>query len=200
LPYGAVLFSLCGFALIPEVKEMLPDKSQLKKIILWAVCIPAGTYLFFILVILGVTGQNTSTEAIIGLKDFFADGLVGLVLFFGVLTTFTSYLTLGLTLKKTLWYDLKLKKDLAWALTCFVPLGLLLMGLKNFIVVISLAGGVMIGIDAIIIILIYLKAKTKGDLVPAYSLPLPRLLTYFLVLFFILGIIYEIVYFWNSRL
>lgn len=196
LPYGAVLFSLCGFALIPEVKEILKDKpGQLKKLIPGAILIPALTYLFFIFLILGLTGQRTSPEAVIGLKNFFGDGLVGLVLFFGLLTTFTSFITLGLTLKKILWYDLKLKKDLAWALACFVPLGLFLLGLKNFILVISLVGGVMIGLDAIIIILVYLKAKTKGDLVPAYSLPLPRLLTYSLILFFILGIIYEIIYF-----
>jgi tyrosine-specific transport protein len=199
LPYGAVLFSLCGFALVPEIKEMLKDNLvSLKKIIFLAVLIPALTYLFFIFLILGLTGQNTSMEAISGLKEFLGDGLVGLALFFGVLTTFTSFITLGLTLKKVLWYDLHLKRDLAWALACFVPLILFLLGLRHFITVISLVGGVMLGISAIIIILIYLKAKTKGDLVPTYSLPLPRLLTYALILFFVLGIIYEIIFFIRS--
>src|SRR3989344_1845364 len=196
LPYGPVLFSLAGMALVPEVKEMLKDNpKQLKKIIPLAIFIPALIYLFFVILILGLTGQNTSIEAISGLKDFFNDGIVNLALFFGVLTTFTSFITLGLTLKKVFWYDLKVKKNLAWLLACFVPLALFFSGLKSFIAVISLTGGVMLGLDAIIIILIYLKAKTKGDLIPAYNISLPRFLTYSLILFFVLGIIYEIVYF-----
>lgn len=196
LPYGAVLFSLAGMALVPEVKEMLKDNPKsLKKLIPLAIFIPALTYLFFIFLILGMTGQNTSTEAISGLKNFFGNGIVGLALFFGVLTTFTSFITLGLTLKKVFWYDLKLKRNLAWLLACFVPLFLFFLGLKDFIAVISLTGGIMLGIDAIIIVLAYLRAKTKGDLIPAYSLSLPRFLTYFLILLFVLGIIYEIIYF-----
>ncbi|OGZ36910.1 MAG: hypothetical protein A3D38_02340 [Candidatus Portnoybacteria bacterium RIFCSPHIGHO2_02_FULL_40_23] len=196
LPYGPVLFSLAGMALVPEVKEMLKDNpKQLKKLIPLAIFIPALIYLFFVILILGLTGQNTSIEAISGLKDFFNDGIVNLALFFGVLTTFTSFITLGLTLKKVFWYDLKVKKNLAWLLACFVPLALFFSGLKSFIAVISLTGGVMLGLDAIIIILIYLKAKTKGDLIPAYNISLPRFLTYSLILFFVLGIIYEIVYF-----
>ena len=53
----------------------------------------------------------------------------------------------------------------------------------------------MLGIDVLLILFVYLKAKTKGELTPAYSLSLPRPLIYFLILFFILGIIYEIIYF-----
>ncbi|OGZ39784.1 MAG: hypothetical protein A3I20_00800, partial [Candidatus Portnoybacteria bacterium RIFCSPLOWO2_02_FULL_40_15] len=156
LPYGPVLFSLAGMALVPEVKEMLKDNpKQLKKLIPLAIFIPALIYLFFVILILGLTGQNTSIEAISGLKDFFNDGIVNLALFFGVLTTFTSFITLGLTLKKVFWYDLKVKKNLAWLLACFVPLALFFSGLKSFIAVISLTGGVMLGLDAIIIILIY---------------------------------------------
>ena len=49
LPYGAVLFSLWGAALIPEVEEMLgEDKKLLKKIIPIAILIPILVYLLFI--------------------------------------------------------------------------------------------------------------------------------------------------------
>ena len=118
-----------------------------------------------------------------------------LALLFGILTVFTSFLTISLTLKKILWYDLRLKKNLAWLIACFAPLILFMIGFDNFITVIVLTGGVMLGIDIIIIILIYLKAKIKGDLKPAYSLSIPRFLVYSLIAFFIIGIIYEIIYF-----
>jgi tyrosine-specific transport protein len=196
LPYGAVLFSLSTAGIIPELKEILKDNpASLKKVIFLGILIAILTYLFFIFIITGITGLDTSTEAITGLKSFLGNGIVSLALVFGLLTTFTSFLTLGLTLKKVFWYDFKLKKNLSWALACFTPLLLFVLGLKDFIVIISFVGGIALAVRVIITILIYLKAKTKGDLKPAYSLKLPRLLIYSLVLFFVLGIIYQIIYF-----
>ncbi len=196
LPYGAVLFSLFGSSLIPEIREMLKDNPKdLKKVIFWSILISALTYLFFIIIITGITGQNTTDDAITGLKNVLGNGIVNLALIFGFLTVFTSFLTIGLTLKKILWYDIGIKKNLSWALACFVPLIFFLLGFNNFITIISLAGGVFLGIDITLMILIYLKAKKRGDMQPAYSLNLPRLLIYSLILFFILGAIYEIYYF-----
>ena len=86
-----------------------------------------------------------------------------------------------------------MNKNLSWFLACFIPLLFFIFGLKNFIAVISLTGGVFLGIDVILIILSYLKAKTKGDQKPAYSLKIPNLLVYSLILFFILGIVYEFI-------
>ena len=196
LPYGAILFSLSGTTLIPEVKEMLSkDPKKLKKLILLAISIAAITYLFFIFLILGITGQSTSDDAITGLSKFLGNEVIVFALLFGILTVFTSFLTISLTLKKILWYDLRLKKNLAWLIACIVPFVFYIIGFDNFITVIVLTGGVMLGIDIVIIILIYLKAKTKGDLKPAYSLSIPRFLVYSLIVFFIIGIIYEIIYF-----
>jgi amino acid permease len=196
LPYGAVLFSLSTAGVIPELKEILRDNpASLKKVIFLGILIAILTYLFFIFIITGITGSNTSTEAIIGLKNFLGDGIVSLALAFGLLTTFTSFLTLGLTLKKVLWYDFKLKKGLSWALACFTPLLLFVLGFKDFIVIISFVGGIALAVRVIITILIYLRVKTKGDLKPVYSLKLPRFLIYSLILFFVLGIVYQIIYF-----
>ena len=75
------------------------------------------------------------------------------------------------------------------------PVALFLAGLDNFIAIISLAGGVFLGLDVTLMILVYLKAKKQGDLKPAYSLNLSRFLIYALILFFALGAIYEVWYF-----
>ncbi len=184
LPYGAILFSLWGADLIPEAEEMLKEnKKLLPKVIIIATLIPMIIYLFFIYLILGITGPQTTESALIGLKSFLGDGTVSLLLLFGVLTTFTSFITLGLTLKKVFWYDLKIERNLAWLITCSLPLILFLIGVKQFIPVISFVGGVMLGIDGILILLMYRKIKPKQILV--YPL--------FLILFG--GIIYEIIYF-----
>ena len=80
-------------------------------------------------------------------------------------------------------YDLKVGKNLAWLITCFVPLILFLAGIKNFISVISFVGGVMLGIDGILILLMYGKISKKKFLIYPLSLVLLG------------GIIYEIIYF-----
>lgn len=188
LPYGPLLFSLWGASLIPELEEMLgQDKKRLKKIILVGVLIPIFVYLFFILVVMGISGYHTSQEAVSGLKDILGNNFIGLVFLFGVLTTFTSFIALGLVLKKIFCYDLKFSKNLAWAVTSFIPLILFLVGLKNFIKVIGLVGAVMLAVDGILILLMYQKIKSKRI----------KLLTYPLILIFIIGIIYEVIYFWK---
>lgn len=195
LPYGAVLFSLGGIALIPEVKEILKNNPKdLKKAIYFSVILAAVTYFLFILLVVGMTGKNTSVEAISGLERLLGNKVLFLAFAFGVLTTFTSFITLGLTLKKIFHYDVGLKKNTAWFLTCFIPFFLFLLGIKNFILVISITGGVTMGIDIIVIIFVYLKAKKEGDVKPAYNLKLSSILIYSLLLFFVLGVAYQIYY------
>lgn len=196
LPYGAILFSLSGTSLIPEVREMLGSHPRdLRKVIFGAIAIAVLVYSVFVFVIVGITGQETTPDAIGGIRNVFGNGLVGLALVFGFLTVFTSFLTIGLTLKKILWYDMGVGKNLSWLLACFTPLVLFLVGLDDFIAIISLAGGVFLGVDVTLMILVYLKAKKQGDLKPAYSLDFSRFWAYALIGLFILGAIYEIWYF-----
>ncbi len=196
LPYGIVLFSLWGIALIPEVKEILRGKEKLlKSLIPVSILLAIITYLLFVFLVLGITGNQTSKEAIYGLTKVFGDGIIGLAFAFGVLTCFTSFITLGLTLKKVYWYDFKISKKLSWLLACFVPLILYFLGFRDFIRVIGVTGAVMLGIEGILVVLMHTKAKIKGKRTPAYSIFLPRWFKYFLILFLVLGIIYEVFHF-----
>ena len=183
-PYGPILFSLWGASLIPEIEEMIgKDKSLLKKVIPYSIIVPILIYLLFISIVVGICGYQTTESALSGLSSFLGQGAINAVLIFGIFVTFTSFVTLGLTLKKIFWYDMKIKKNIAWLITCFVPLILFLIGLRSFIHIIGLVGGVMIGIDAVLILLMYKKINEKSILV------------YPLAVIFIIGIIYEIIYF-----
>lgn len=183
LPYGAILFSLSGAGLIPEVEEMLGTKKHLlNKVIVVSILIAILVYLSFIFLVLGVSGSKTTEFAITGLRDFLGNGVFNLGLVFGILTTFTSFIALGLNLKNTFQFDLKIKKHLSWAIACFAPLILFLAGVKQFIPVISFVGGIFLGLDGILILLMYKKIKPKAVFV------------YPLALIFLLGIIYQIIY------
>lgn len=182
LPFGVILFSLWGTDLIPEIEEMLGSKKQmLRKVILISMLMAIVVYFFFIYVILGITGSNTTELALTGLEQVLGRGVVGWALFFGILTTFTSFITLGLTLKRTFCYDLKIKENLAWLITCFPPLVLFLFGFNNFISILSFVGGIMLGVNAILILLMYQKTTNSK-------------LAYPLVLVFSLGILFQIIY------
>ncbi len=185
LPYGVVLFSLWGLALVPEAEEFLGEKRYiLKKIIPFAILLPIIVYILFTVLIVGITGENTTESALVGLQEFLGDGVTSLAIFFGLLTTFTSFVALGLTLKKIFWYDLKIKKEISWALTCFTPLTLFLLGFDDFILILALVGGLMLAVDGILVSLMYQKIK------PLKS----RILTYPVIFALVLGIIYEIFY------
>lgn len=185
LPYGAILFSLWGAALVPEVEEMLTgEKDKLKWVAPIAVGLAILIYLFFIFIIVGITGTNTSSEGILGLMNYFDNGIISLALLFGLLATFTSFITLGLTLKKILWYDLGLSEKVSWSVVTFVPLAAFLVGIDNYINVISFVGAMLLAIDAIIITIMYQKHKAAKY----------KIVTYPIILIFILGIVYNLVY------
>lgn len=184
LPYGAILFSLWGTALIPEAEEMVRGRKQsLKKIIIAATLIPAVIYLLFIFLVLGITGSQTTESALVGVKNALGNGITSVILFIGVITTFTAFIAHGLFLKKVFVYDLKIKELFAWALVCFTPLVLYLLGLNSFIALVSFVGGVLLGVEGILILLMYQKIGGK------------KVIVYPLTLIFVLGIIYTIFYF-----
>ncbi|MBI2050138.1 MAG: hypothetical protein HYT35_01635 [Candidatus Staskawiczbacteria bacterium] len=184
LPYGAIMFSLWGAGMIPEIEEMLRgNKSLVKKIITTAVLLPVAVYLFFIFSVLGITGSGTTPSALLGLKSYLGNGVTSLAILIGVATTFVGFITLALTLKKMLVFDLRIKHFHAWIIACFTPLILLLAGFNSFIGLISFIGGVLLSIDGILILLMYKKVGGR------------KLLVYPLSVIFLLGIIYELVYF-----
>jgi len=182
LPYGPIIFSLWGVGIIPEVEEMLRgNKKNIKKIIAASVLIPALVYFLFIFLILAITGNQTTESALVGLKnvDSWA-AYAGLLA--GAIVVFNIFISVGLILKKIFMYDIGIKKNQAIIITCFLPMILFLLGLRFFIPIISFIGGVFIGIDGILILLTYKKIGGK------------KIISYPLILVFVLGIIYSIIY------
>lgn len=186
LPYGAILFSLWGAALIPEIEEILgKEKRKIKTVIFLGILVPIIIYFIFIYLVLGITGSQVTETALPGLRAILGNEIVSLALIFGILATFTSFIALGLTLKKVFQYDLKFNENLAWLITCFIPLALFLIGIKEFIPLISFIGGVMLAIDGILILLMYKKSNPKK-----------KFIVYPLILVLLTGIVYSIIYFY----
>lgn len=194
LPFGVLVFSLGGWAAIPEAKEVLgQERKKLKSVILAGSLIAAFITALFASAILGISGKGTTEEAIDGLLPVLGYGVVTAGTVFGVLAIATSFLILGIYLQETLQFDFKLPKDISAALTLGVPFALFLLGARSFIKVISITGGVFGAIDVILIMLIYRVAVRRGERKPEYSLSVPGFFIWLVIGAFVIGGLYEII-------
>ena len=193
VPYGVIIFSLYGASIIPEIKEELKGNlQQIKKLIIVGLIICIAIYVIFNLLIIGISGSNTAEDAISGLEGSLGTWVLDIGYVFGIIATFTSFIALGLTVKKLFRYDYKLPKKLGWFLACFIPLGLFIAGLQDFISVIGITGAVMLGIDGILVVIIYFKLKQKQK---NKSMKLIKLLGYSIIGLLTLGVVLEFVQF-----
>ena len=193
-PYGIFLFAFAGLSAVPIQRQILVNgEGFLKKSILTAVIIIGSLYFVFGWTVLGISGEATSPDAVSGLIDFVGPTIVFLSSLFGVFAVSTSYLMLGTAMLQIFSLDYGLKKGLSWILVIVPPLVLFLGGLRNFIDVISLAGAVAVGLEAFVLIFVFMKSKTHGDRIPEYSLKIPALLLYCIAIIFLGGIGYALV-------
>ncbi len=187
LPYGVVMFSLWGVSLIPQIEEMLgKNKKVLLRVVGISIILPALIYLIFTAAILAISGSETSTSALPGLAQKVGNGIEIPLLIFGLITTFTSYIALGLTLRQVLEFDFSLRRDWSWSITVLVPLTLYYLGVRNFIELIAFVGAVMLAVDGIFIMVMY----QRHVLTTSWKIIMSRVLLIILAG----GIIYEL---WN---
>ncbi len=166
IPYGVILFAMTGYTVIPKMEDLLgADKHKLKKAIKYGTLIPAAVYLLFVFIILGVSGKLTSPDAIFGFSQalnssfiMYAGALLGLLAVAG------AALSYGVYFRETLWYDLKLNKNLAWLITGLIPFFLFIFGVRDIIPVVSIVGALFFGFQAFVILLIYKKIKKSENI------------------------------------
>lgn len=201
LPYGVIFFAFIGIAAIPEIEEILispdgRDSAKSGRIFIWAISlgslIPLLLYAGFTAVVVGVSGQNVSPDALKGLAPYLGEGIVKLGALFGILAITTSYLFWAINLKNTLIHDLNIKKRLADIFVIAVPIGLFLAGLRSFIAVIGVAGAIIGVIDGGLILLAFRKAKTMGDRQPEYCLKIPDVALFLLLAVLLVGALSQI--------
>jgi len=200
LPYGIIMFSLVGFVAIPETIDILQtseERRSLKKIIIKASVIVMFLYLFFSLAVVGVSGNNTSPDALSGLKSFLGQKIITLGALFGVITLADSFLIICLYFKNALIYDYHFPRSVAFLFSSGLPLTLFLVGFRNLIEVIGFVGTILGAIEGVVILLIFRRAKHLGDREPEYNVKVPRFLIYVLATIFILGAISQLFYYFK---
>ena len=165
LPYGVILFALNGTPAIIEAHALLPrSQRHFKKALIIGSLIPVAVYIIFAVAVVGATGLQTSEIATIGLGAKFGEGVLISSNIFAILAMSAGFIGSGIALKQNLVWDNKINKILAEFLVISVPLLLFFAGFREFITVLSVAGGLFIGIEAIVLIIVCWQARRKGDL------------------------------------
>lgn len=193
LPYGPIFFSVGGLAAIPEVCRLLKkEKKKIKSAIFWGTLIPAIITIIFVIVVVGVTGKNTTQDTLIGLSQIFSNGVVTFALIFGLLSVMTSFLVISQAVREIYWWDFKMNKNLAWFIACGVPLILFLLGIQNLIKVVSFTGAITGGVGGIILIYLSFKVQTKAQRKSIIKTKISRWVAIGLSSLFVLGLLNEI--------
>ncbi len=200
LPYGVILFAYMGLPAIPEMQEIIGhDKKLLKRAILLGAVLPIILYAVFTFFIVGLVGldqfellQPNERIATVALS-MYTEPLLGILAnLLAMLSMFTSFLTIGIALTEVYQYDYGLSRGKALLLTLSLPLAVAGFNLTTFLSALAITGAVGGGLDGILVVLMYWKAKVRGDRMPEYSLPPHFLLGTLLMVLFALGIAYQL--------
>jgi len=190
LAYGVILFTLIGWVAIPEARRLLRNENEIKYfrgIIIFAGVITTLISALFGFVFAAVLGLQVSPDTLQGLSSVLNWRIISIIALLGALLVSSSFLIIAFYFIDSLNLDLKINRRIAKYFVLFLPLILFLLGLRNFIAIISFLGIVLSIIEGIIIVLCYSRAKKRQERKPEYQLNLSKYFLGFLLLSLILG-------------
>lgn len=199
LPYGITLFSLAGFSVIPLLEHILaPARKKglpinYPLIIFLGTLIPAFLYLLFVWGVLGVSGAGTSEDALSGLAAFLGPEVVIAGAALGIFSLYTSFIAVGNELAKTFVEDYGMKRGMGFLLALGIPFLFYLFNVRDFITIAEFIGAVMGGYVGILSVLLFWKAKTKGNETPPFSFRLPRFAGILIIAIFAFASLYAVI-------
>ncbi len=181
---GVMLFAFHGMSALPEMRDVLGRQSiALPKSIIRALCVVLLVYAVFSIGILAVTGSATTENAILGLSTI-GKSLVLLASGIALITTFNAYTNVATQLTNTFLYDLRMRFVPAWLLTAIIPFVLFLAGAQHISSVLSITGGVLGSLTAIMMLVAYERARVSAEL-PKNSLQISQWAVGFTFLVFV---------------
>jgi tyrosine-specific transport protein len=185
LPFGPLFFALLGFWCVPDMKRILGSKNRnkLRKTIILGTSLTAISYLLFTVVVLGITGAETSQLFSVSLSAFLGPTIIKVMHLFTIFAIVTSFLGLAFTLKAIFTIDYKLSNIHSWLATFTIPFILLFFIKGSFIDVITITGAAASVFVLTTIVLMFHKAKKKGDRKPEFELHVPKWINALIIAF-----------------
>jgi len=158
LPFGAFLFSFVGRAAIAEVVGVYQrsvKKFSLQRAIFFGTLIPVFVYFVFIF---GVLRLNPTISPQSFLDLALPAGVLRLLGLLGFVVLFTSYFMIGENVKDILRTDVGRSQFFSGAVPVAVPILLYTIGFRDFLTVISFAGGIFLAIESACVVFMWRRA------------------------------------------
>lgn len=157
LPFAPILFALSGRVAIPAMVKL---GGPVKPAIKLGVIVPAVLYGAFAISIVALAPLVTE-DAVTGLRGAIPAWALMAVGILGILSLISSYITVGYDTAKSMMLDMRMPSWVQFVLVSFGPILLYFGGLKNFLGLVSIVGGVFIGLESIFIVLMWQKMNQK---------------------------------------
>lgn len=165
--YSVLVFAFHATTAIPEAHSVLSKKIQtFKRSVVTSSLICIVLYALFSLVVVGITGGETSAIATIGLGYKVGPSVRFLGNIFAALVMATGFLMAASSLRDSLKWDFKFLHIPAALLACTIPATMYFLGIRQFIVVMDVVGGVFVSLEMLMMIVIYWRARQLGKIRP----------------------------------
>jgi amino acid permease len=196
LPFGAVLFSMYGRSAIPALLGYFRNNGQSPVKGKWPIIIgsvtPAFIYAFFIFGILGLS-NGVSQDAVSGLVKNLPPIILWILGALGIISLWSTYIVIGRDIKKSLEHDFNIPLVFSGLVVVVAPILFYMAGFQNFLQLVEFIGAVIIGLEGIFIVLMWLRASKIAS-EHKFINKLNPLLVGLLLLVFIGGILYKVIY------
>jgi tyrosine-specific transport protein len=190
LPYGVILFSLWGVSIIPEIREFFVKKPEsFKKAIITGTTIPVVIFIIFTIVVVGISGIDTSQDSISGLVSHLGVLFSSYGALVGLLAVITSFVALSITMEDSFRFDFNLPASIGMALAFGVPVILFILGARNFISIIDWVGVILGSFEGVLLLTMHKRAKESGDREPEYEINLHRRTKYILIAILLVAVV-----------
>lgn len=194
LPYGVLVFAFHCISAIPEAYSVVRKKQKdLRVALVMSSTYNIVMYTLFAIAVVGVLGSQTTEIATIGLGQKIGTQMLLFGNIFASIAMGMMFLNLALSLRDSFQWDFRLSPRLASLIACGVPFVLFVLGLRKFIDLIDIMGGVVISIEMLLLVLIYWRAKHITRPSKSYVIHHAALLLGVVILAFSFATVYNVI-------
>lgn len=196
-PFGVILFSMFGRSAIPVVLGYFRNNGESPANVKWPIIIgtivPIIVYILFIFAILGLSDIVTE-DSVLGLVGQLPLFILVMLALLAIIELWSTYVVIARDVKKSLEHDLSFTPIISGTIIVGFPLIIYFLGFQNFVKLVDYVGSIFISLEGILIILIWRKISKIESEYKIFNKINP-LIIYALLLVFISGILYKLVYY-----
>ena len=195
-PFGVILFSMYGRSAIPAVLGYFRNNNESPASAKWPIILgtiaPIIIYAVFVFAILGLS-DVVSEDSVLGLVGQLPFFILALLAILAIIELWSTYVVIARDIKKSLEHDLNAAPVVSGIIIVALPPIVYFLGFQSFITLVDYVGSVFIGLEGILIVLIWRKISKIESEHKIFNKINP-LVIYLLLLVFAGGILYKLIY------